>query len=126
VTYFFYSLAVLKVNIRDAGDLEQLYTQNVSKGGLFVGTALDLAEGTALNLAVIHPKSGVSFPLDAVVRWRAPPPNPGLGLEFTGLDDERRDAFFEFVRSEIPVEEVTFVASDDPRLLAQGPREPEE
>lgn len=116
--------AMLKVHIRDEDDLQQLYTQNISKGGLFVGTTLDLATGTELKIAVIHPKSGIAFPLDAVVRWRALPPNPGLGLEFTGLDDHRRDAFFEFVRSEIPIEDVTYVADGDSRLIAHGPREP--
>lgn len=116
--------AALRVNLRDVGELEQLYTQNVSKGGMFVGTPLDLALGTVLKLSVVHPATGEPFPLDAVVRWRAPPPNPGLGLEFTQLDDARREAFFDFVRSEIPVEEVTFVSEGDPRLVASGPRDP--
>jgi len=116
--------AALRVSLRDVGELEQLYTQNVSKGGLFVGTGLDLPPGTALKLTVVHPRTGEPFPLDAVVRWRAPAPNPGLGLEFTGIDDRKREAFFDFVRSEIPVEEVTFVGEGDPRLVAQGPREP--
>jgi Tfp pilus assembly protein PilZ len=116
--------AVLRVHIRDVSDLQQLYTRNVSKGGLFVGTTLELAPGTELKMAVIHPKSGIAFPLDAVVRWRAPPPNPGLGLEFTALDDHRRDAFFDFVRSEIPVGDVTYVADGDSRLVVRGPREP--
>ena len=116
--------ASLRVSLKDVGELEQLYTQNVSKGGLFVGTALDLPPGTVLKLSVIHPTTGEPFPLDAVVRWRAAPPNPGLGLEFTHMDDARREAFFDFVRSEIPVEEVTFVSDGDPRLVASGPREP--
>ena len=116
--------ASLRVNLRDVGELEELYTRNVSKGGLFVGTALALAPGTALKLSVIHPRTGEPFALEAIVRWRAAPPNPGLGLEFTHMDDHKREAFFDFVRSEIPVEEVTFVREGDPHLVASGPREP--
>ncbi len=116
--------AALKVNVHDVGALEQLYTRNVSKGGLFVATALDLPAGTALKLSVIHPKTGEPFPLDAEVRWRAAPPDAGLGLEFTHLDDARREAFFDFIRSEIPVEEVTYVSEGDTRLVAHGPRAP--
>lgn len=116
--------AVLHVNLRDLAELQQLYTQNVSQGGMFVGTMLDLPPGTPLKLAVIHPRSGEPFELEAAVRWRSGAPNFGLGLEFTSMDDRRRDAFFDFVRSELPVEEVTFVAAGDPRLVDAGPREP--
>jgi uncharacterized protein (TIGR02266 family) len=116
--------AALHVNLRDVGELEQLYSQNVSQGGMFVGTMRDLPAGTALKLSVIHPNSGETFELEAVVRWRSGAPNFGLGLEFTGMDDRRREAFLEFVQSELPVEQVTFVAEGDPRLLLSGPREP--
>ncbi len=113
----------LHVNVRDVNELQQLYTHNISKGGMFVGTMRDLPPGTPLKLAVIHPRNGETFELEAVVRWRSGAPNFGLGLEFTGIDDRRREAFIEFVRSEIPVEEVTYVADGDPLLVAQGPRE---
>jgi hypothetical protein len=116
--------ATLRVVLGTVADLDHLYTQNVSKGGLFVGTTLDLALTTTLKVSVIHPRSGEPFTLDAVVRWRAGPPSPGLGLEFTGLDDRRREEFFDFIQGEIPVEQVTYVAHDDPRLVARGPRGP--
>ncbi len=116
--------AVLNVNLRDMGELEQLYTRNISQGGMFVATMLDPPAGTPLKLAIVHPRSGERFDLEAVVRWRSGAPNFGLGLEFTGMDDRRREAFFEFVRSELPVEEVTYVADGDPRLVLSGPREP--
>ena len=116
--------AALHVNLRDVDELQQHYTQNVSQGGMFVGTMRDLPPGTPLKLSVIHPRSGETLELEAVVRWRSGAPNFGLGLEFTGMDDRRREAFLDFVRSELPVEEVTFVAEGDPRLLEAGPREP--
>lgn len=116
--------AVLNVNLRDMGELQQLYTKNLSLGGMFVSTMLDLPAGTPLKLEVIHPRSGERFDLEAAVRWRSGAPNFGLGLEFTGMNDRRREEFLEFVQTELPVEEVTYVADGDPRLVFSGPREP--
>jgi hypothetical protein len=115
--------AALQVRIRNLKHLQLLYTRNVSRGGLFLATALDVAEGTVLKVIVIHPRTGEQFALEAVVRWRATTSDPGLGLEFVKLSDQRRDEFFEFVRSEIPVEEVVYVPAAYPGLgrLAQSP-----
>lgn len=113
--------ASLQVRLQTVGDLQLLYTRNVSKGGLFVGTTLHLPAGTSLRVNVIHPKTGEQFPLEAVVRWRAEAPDAGLGLEFVKLTEERREEFFEYVSSEIPVEEVVYVADGDPHLVPSGP-----
>jgi Tfp pilus assembly protein PilZ len=106
----------LQVRLQTMDELELLYTRNVSKGGLFLGTTLQLPQGTSVRVSVVHPKTGEQFPLDAVVRWCAVSPHAGLGLEFTGTTEQRRDEFFDFIRSEIPVEEVVYVAQNDPRL----------
>ncbi len=114
--------ATLQVRIRNLEHLQQLYTRNVSRGGLFLATALDVGEGSVLKVIVIHPRTGEQFALEALVRWRATSSDPGLGLEFVKLSDQRRDEFFEFVRSEIPVEEVVYVPAAFPGLgrLAQS------
>jgi uncharacterized protein (TIGR02266 family) len=108
--------AALQVRLHSVDDLRLLYTRNVSKGGLFFDTTQDLAEGTSLKVSVIHPRTHEQFPLEAVVRWRNTTSEPGLGLEFVELTEERRDEFLEFIRSEIPVEEVVYVAEGDPHL----------
>jgi uncharacterized protein (TIGR02266 family) len=108
--------ASLQVRLNSVDDLRLLYTRNVSKGGLYFDTSQDFAEGTALKVAVVHPKTHEQFPLEAVVRWRNTSADPGLGLEFVQLSDERREEFFEFVRSEIAVEEVVYVSEGDPHL----------
>ncbi len=110
------SAATLQVRLDSVDDLEMLYTRNVSKGGLFFGTTHDLPEGTQLKVSVIHPKSHEHFPLEATVRWRDTSAEPGLGLEFVQFTDQRRQEFFEFIRSEIPVEEVVYVSVGDPHL----------
>jgi Tfp pilus assembly protein PilZ len=118
--------AALQVHVQSVNDLQVLYMRNLSKGGLFLGTPLDLPAGTPLRVSVIHPKTGEQFPLDAVVRWRAGEPDPGLGLEFIRLSEQRREEFYEFTRSEIPVQSVVFVPQGDPRLAPRGARNPAE
>ncbi len=108
--------ASLQVRLHSVDDLRLLYTRNVSKGGLYFDTSQDFAEGTALKVTVIHPRTHEQFPLEAVVRWRNTSADPGLGLEFVQLSDERREEFFEFVSSEIAVEEVVYVSEGDPHL----------
>jgi hypothetical protein len=104
-------------------DVQVMYTRNVSRGGLFVGTALDIAEGTETKVSVIHPRTREHFVLEAVVRWRRAAPDPGIGLEFVRLTEQRRAEFLEFARSEIPVEEVDYV-SEDQRHLGPAPAGP--
>ncbi len=106
----------LQVRLHSVEDLETLYTRNVSKGGLFFGTTLDLPEGTPMKLSVIHPRTKDHFTFEATVRWRDTSAEPGLGLEFSEISEARREAFFEFIRSEIPVEEVVYVSEGDPHL----------
>jgi Tfp pilus assembly protein PilZ len=108
--------ATLQVRLDSLDDLEMLYTRNVSKGGLFFGTTHDLPEGTRLKVSLIHPRTHEHFPLEATVRWRDTSAQPGLGLEFVQFSDQRREEFFEFIRSEIPVEEVVYVSVGDPHL----------
>jgi uncharacterized protein (TIGR02266 family) len=111
----------LQVRLQSMDDMNEMYTRNVSSGGLFVGTALDIAEGTETKLSVIHPRTREHFVLEAVVRWRRAEPDPGIGLEFVRLTDQRRAEFLGFVRSEIHVEEVDYV-SEDQRHLGQAPK----
>jgi Tfp pilus assembly protein PilZ len=108
--------AALQVRLQSVDDLRLLYTRNVSRGGLFFDTTQDLAEGTPLKVSVIHPRTHEQFPLDAVVRWRNTITEPGLGLEFVQLTEARREEFFDFISSEIPVEEVVYVSEGDPHL----------
>jgi len=116
----------LRIRLQTVGELHELYTRNVSKGGLLVRTELDLPLRSLLKVQVLHPGTGDTFHLEAVVRWRGEPPETGLGIEFVNVTDERRNEFFEFIRSEIPVEEVVYVAGDDPRLAPAGPPKPGE
>jgi Tfp pilus assembly protein PilZ len=109
----------LTVRTQSIGDLHHLVTTDVSRGGMFLRTGLDVAIGSELRLFVAHPQTGLTFAVDTVVRRRveSPPERAGLGVEFVGLDDKRRDEFAAFSGlDEMSEEEVVYVATDDPLL----------
>jgi len=113
--------AALQVLLHSVDDLRVLYTRNISKGGLFVATTLPVAEGTSLKVSVVHPKSREQFTFEAVVRRRSTGPEPGIALEFVEVTEADRDDFFEFISSEIPVEEVVYVTEGDVLLARSQP-----
>jgi hypothetical protein len=114
--------AALRVRLQSVDDLSDLYTRNVSKGGVFVQTSLALKPGTPLRMRVLHPTTGESFSLKAVVRRQETSPEPGLGVEFVQLSEHRRDEFFDFIRGQLHLEEeAVYVAPTDPRLAPAGP-----
>ena len=110
----------LTVRAQSIGDLHHLVTTDVSRGGMFLRTGLDVAIGSELRLFVAHPRTGLTFAVDTVVRRRveSPPDRAGLGVEFVGLDDKRREEFAAFAGLDemSGEEEVVYVATDDPLL----------
>jgi hypothetical protein len=102
------------------GDLHHLVTQDVSRGGMFLRTGLDVAVGSELRLFVAHPQTGLTFAVDSLVRRRVegPPERAGLGVEFVGLDEKRREEFAAFAGLDDTAteEDVVYVAKDDPLL----------
>lgn len=106
----------IEVRVERASDLYTLYTRDISRGGMFVATELELEVGTALVVHLVHGTG--SLQLDAVVRRKgATNGAAGLGIEFVGLDDGKRKAVFDFVTAHLPtVDEVELVDADDPDL----------
>jgi Tfp pilus assembly protein PilZ len=96
---------VLEVRPRDLEDLYQLYSRDVSAGGMFLSTPRELEVESEVRLDVRHPHNGSTFQLTAVVRRRSGDP-AGIGVEFTGLDDRRRRDFYEFIHAPIAVHEI--------------------
>lgn len=86
--------AVLAVRAKNLDELVTTYTRDISQGGTFLTTSATVASGDALFLELIHPDSGESFGLSCVVRRKV---RDGVGVEFTDLDNQRREQFWEFV-----------------------------
>jgi Tfp pilus assembly protein PilZ len=110
----------LSVTAQSIRDLGPIVTEDVSRGGLFLRTGLDLAIGSELRLLVAHPLTGQTFAVDTVVRRRVehPPERVGLGVELFGLDETRREEFAQLagIDEESSEEDVVYVAKDDPLL----------
>jgi hypothetical protein len=110
----------LSVRVQSITDLGSLVTEDVSRSGMFLRTALDVPVGSELRLLVTHPLTGQAFAVDTVVRRRvdSPPVRAGLGVELFGLDETRRKEFAELAGlDEASNEEgVVYVAKDDPML----------
>lgn len=107
--------AELELDLRSESELYSLLTRDVSRGGMFVVTDAPLAPGAEVLLQVRHPARDEHFELSAVVRRRGTNP-AGLGVEFTDLTYERREAFMAFIQPSLPTEEVLLVHVDDPDL----------
>ena len=101
-------------------DLQPLVTEDVSRGGMFLRTGLEITIGSALRLLVTHPLTGQTFAVDTVVRRRVdhPPKRAGLGVELFGLDEKRREEFAGLagLDEDSNEEGVVYVAKDDPLL----------
>jgi Tfp pilus assembly protein PilZ len=110
----------LSVRAESIRKLDPLVTEDVSRGGMFLRTGLDIAIGTELRLLVTHPLTGQTVAVDTVVRRRVehPPERAGLGVEIFGLDERRREEFAALAGLDEPsIEEgVVYVAKDDPLL----------
>ncbi len=94
----------LPVAYRTRGGFLSDWATNISQGGIFINTRAPLPVGTTVRLMVQLP--GARFPCDLVgrvarvVSWhddvRDP---PGMGIEFTDIDRERRDRIGELVEA---------------------------
>ena len=85
-----------EVKPANISELETLYSRNLSTGGMFLETELDLDIGQALELSILHPLNSNSFTISSTVRRRSRNP-VGLGVEFSLLAETERDRFQEFI-----------------------------
>ena len=88
----------LKVRFRDVDSLSAVYTRDVSVGGIFLMTEEEFSIGQLLELDVVHPRTGSSFPVRGAIRWRGRKGvRTGVGIELIEMDEDQRDAFWKFV-----------------------------
>ena len=90
--------ALFEVRATHLGELVQMYTRDVSKGGMFLKTEVDLGVGDLLHLTVHHSDTDESFSLRGMVRRQVNEAEMrGVGIEFLGMSDIKRDEFWRFV-----------------------------
>ncbi len=107
----------LELELASVDQLLTLYTRDVSAGGMFIVTDLELSLGARLRVEVHHPADGSTFSLEARVRRVAVPPEPrGLGVEFVDMDEQGRRGFLAFITVALPPESIRLIAPGDPAL----------
>jgi uncharacterized protein (TIGR02266 family) len=79
----------LKVEYGDAADLYADFTENISKGGMFILTDRELEVGRQVRLVLSFPGLVKPLPLAGVVKWlkQEPPEDRGAGIEFDASGD---------------------------------------
>ena len=94
----------LPVAYRSVGGFLSDWATNISQGGMFINSRTPLPVGTEVKLMFELP--GATFPFDLVgrvtrvVRWEDEVRQaPGMGIEFTDIDREKRDRIEAFVES---------------------------
>lgn len=93
----------IPVAYRSVGSFLTDWATNISEGGLFINTRTPLPVGTAVKLLVQLPGAS-SFQLEGRVTRVTEFDNhanmvPGMGVEFTDVDDARRREIEEIVAS---------------------------
>ena len=97
-------VADVKVDYRTIGSFITDYTQNISKGGLFIQTSLPLEVGARVRLRLTLPGGDVPFGIDGIVKWVATTREkdnhlPGMGIEFVDFDEYTQQKLEALVRA---------------------------
>lgn len=80
------------------------YMTNLSRDGIFLATRKPLEVGTTTTLRFALPGGGRTIEVDGRVAWVNPyrkggsNPNPGMGVEFIGLNENDKEAITRLVK----------------------------
>jgi uncharacterized protein (TIGR02266 family) len=92
----------IPVAYRSVGSFLSDWATNISQGGLFINTRKPLPVGTAVKILVQLPGASFPFQLEGRVTRVTEFDNhanmvPGMGVEFTGVDEAKRREIEGFV-----------------------------
>ncbi len=92
----------IPVAYRTVGSFLTDWATNISHGGLFINTRKPLSVGTAVKILIQLPGASFPYSLQGRVTRVTEFDNhanmvPGMGIEFTDVDDGRRREIEEFV-----------------------------
>ncbi len=97
----------LQLNYRDAtgGNFLFEYSQNISKGGIFIETDTPMPSGANIVIQFQAPGSDDKIEVEGEVVWVNPVrdgddnPNPGMGIQWRNLDEESRSLIATIVKA---------------------------
>jgi uncharacterized protein (TIGR02266 family) len=96
-------VATFKIRPRSLARLHEMYTRDISRGGMFIVTDQQIPVGESIKVDVVHPDTHERFVLSCVVRRAITDPGrTGLGVEFIDMDEERRALFQQFIEEGEP------------------------
>lgn len=113
----------VKVQLETINELFELYSQDISQGGMFLPCELKLSVGSRVRVHLQHPVTNVTYPLDAVVRRvgatvHRNTDKRGLAVEFTPISSQQQIDLYDFIHSQVSVTigDCIFIDATDPDL----------
>jgi hypothetical protein len=103
---------VVKMRAKSVAELYVLHARDLTRGGLSVETDQELLLGAPIVIEVQHPETGETFLLDAIVRHRRGDLR-GFGVEVCGVDERMKEAFLDFIRGGIYIDESEIILVDE-------------
>lgn len=79
-----------EIRFHNGQDFYNEYIENISKGGIFVRTEVDVPANTHVRVRLQLPGSSSPCYLEGRVVWRRGGPQRGLGIQFTAMDEAVR------------------------------------
>ena len=90
------------VKLRDVDTLRELFTRDISLGGMFIKTTITKIISDEVAVVIVHPWTSEEFSLQAKVKRieKNAVGNPcGFGVGFVGMDDRLRDMLLTYIES---------------------------
>ncbi len=119
----------VSLRVEKSKDLEELWTRDISHGGMFVVTDTPPERGTRTTVMLETPVGAVEIKAEVVhvvstETARSTGATPGVGLEFIDLDKERRESIRQYIESVLAggaIDETPIATMDLPRM-DDGPK----
>jgi hypothetical protein len=94
----------IKLRFRTVEELRELYSTNLVRGGLILPTRGEVAEGTEVDMSLVHPRESTTFALHGVVRSNVVRNDfTGVSVQLTDLTPDRMASLYDFVHSDISI-----------------------
>jgi hypothetical protein len=112
--------ACFLVKLRDKGELVEMATKDIGRGGTFLRTPLLREVGEVVEIVLVHPETDDEYRIDAMVVRAVDHDTPserGLGLRFAALDAEQTARLHAFI--DTGVEAVELVVDKQAARIAE-------